>query len=95
MRPDAKKKGNETVLEGMLKAIGRQTKLYTRHIHREVCKRGTVRLVWNVPLQHEVNAFINEDLDKHFGPGGKCQFYFVDNMNKPLVIKISKVIHRF
>jgi hypothetical protein len=29
------------------------------------------RIVWNVPLQHEADAFLKESLDDYFGPGKK------------------------
>jgi hypothetical protein len=52
------------------------------------------RQVWNVPLQHEADAFLAESLDHFFGPGDKWHFHSLDSRNKSLVSVISKVIDK-
>ena len=86
------KTGNEAVVEGMCKVIGRQADSTRGLSIGRYAKEA--RLVWNMPLQHEADAFLKESLDQHFGPGNKWHFYSVDKRNRPLVTRISKVIDR-
>ena len=84
--------GNEVVVEGMCKVIGRKADstrgLYIGRNAKEA------RLVWNAPLQHEADPFLKESMDQHFGPSKWHYFYSVDKKNIPLVSRISKVIDR-
>jgi hypothetical protein len=86
------KTGNEAVVEGMCKVIGRHADS-TRglSIGRYAME---ARLVWNAPLQHEADAFLTESLDHFFGLGEKWHFHSVDTKNRPLVSVISKVIDK-
>jgi hypothetical protein len=69
------KTGNEAVVEGMCKVIGRQADSTRGLSIGRYAKEA--RLVWNVPLQHEADPFLTESLDQHFGPS-KWHFYSAD-----------------
>lgn len=86
------KTGEEAVVEGMCKYIGRQADS-TRGL--SIGKYAMeARLVWNAPLQHEADPFLKESLDHYFGPGNKWHFYSNDKKNRVLVNRVSKVIDR-
>ena len=85
------KTGNEAVVEGMCKVIGRHADS-TRGLSIGRYAREA-RLVWNAPSQHEADPFLKESMDQHFRPS-KWHFYSGDKKNMPLVSKISKVIDR-
>ena len=85
------KTGNEVVVEGMCKVIGRQADSTRGLSIGRYAKEA--RIVWNAPLQHEADHFLKESLDQHFGLV-KWHFYSVDKKNRPLVSRISKVIDK-
>ena len=86
------KTGNEAVVEGMCKVIGRQADSTRGLSMGRYAKEA--RLVWNMPFQHEADLFLKEALDHYFGPGKPWHFYSIDKQNRVLVSKVSKVIDR-
>ena len=86
------KTGNEVVVEGMCKVIGRQADSTRGLSIGRYAKEA--RIVWNAPLQHEADPFLKESLDHHFGPGKPWHFYSIDKQNRLLVSRVSKVIDR-
>ena len=86
------KAGNEAVVEGMCKEIGRQADSTRGLSIGRYAKEA--RLVWNAPLLHEADPFLNEALDHYFGPGKKWHFSSNDKQNRLLVSRVSKVIDR-
>ena len=52
------------------------------------------RLVWNGPLQHEVDAFLTKCLNVHFGEGKPWHFYNGDKKQRPLLSFVSKDVDR-
>jgi len=82
------KTGNEDVVEGMCKVIGRHADS-TRGLSIGRCAMEA-RLVWNATLQHEADAFLAESLDHFFGPGEKWHFHSLDTRIRTLVSVISK-----
>ena len=79
-------------MEGMCKVIGRQADSTRGLSMGRYAKEA--RLVGNLPLQHEVDLFLKEAMDHHFGPGKPKHLYSIDKQNKVLVSRVSKVIER-
>jgi hypothetical protein len=84
--------GNEVVVEGMCKMIGRQANSTRGLVIGRYAKEA--RLVWNAPLQHKADHFLKEALDHYFGPRNKWHFYSNDKQNILLVSRVSMVIDK-